>query len=125
MLAGIPTPGYTGDHAEPLIDYVSAGINYFSFQSANSDFAAIRAMLPDTLMVLWEISGFEANGAHNLKNCSHAGHWRMSREQLATLALQAYTLGADGISAFNFEYYRDFADVSCTRYCLSKGDSHD
>ena len=123
MLVGVAPPGYdghttpqgsAGQHGEELIDYVSAGINFYSFQPANSDFAAIRAMLPDTLRVLWEISGFEASGAQS-KNCSSAGHWRMSAEQLATLALQAYTLGADGISAFNFEYYRDFADVSCTR----------
>ena len=107
-------PGDQGRHVERLIDYVSAGIYFWSFQPANSDFAAIRAMLPDDLLVLWEISGFSAGGAQ-FKNCSSAGHWRMSTEQLATLALQAYTLGADGISAFNFEYYRNFASVSCAR----------
>ena len=110
-LVGAGPPGYTNQ----LIDYVSAGINFFSFQPANSDFAAIRAMLPDTLRVLWELSAFSASG-RRFKNCTSAGHWRMSREQLATLALQAFSLGADGISAFNFEYYRDFADVSCTRW---------
>ena len=83
-----------------LLDYVTASIDYNSFMPAASDFVAMRRAFPGKL--LWEVSGFEGLGAES-DNCSSPGHWRLSDEQLATIAHQAFALGSDGISAFNFE----------------------
>ena len=89
---------------EHLVDYVTAGINFNSFLPAFSDFTTMREILPRPFPLLWEVSGFEGRGVET-GNCSAYGHQRMSNEQLSTLAAQAYALGADGISAFNFEYH--------------------
>ena len=35
-------------------------------------------------------------------------------DDLASAALDAYALGAAGMAAFNFQYYRPFADSACT-----------
>jgi hypothetical protein len=45
--------------------------------------------------------------------CGHGPDQRMTKAHLATSALQAYHLGAAGISSFNFQYYREFADKPC------------
>lgn len=99
--------------ADGTLDYVQGGAGFWSFLASDSGFAALRAQLPRATPLLFEVTSMRRPG-RPAGNCSTPGHDRMTREMLTTTALDAYAHGADGMSAFNFQYYRPFADTACT-----------
>ena len=114
---GVDLAALAADSAVKL-DYALAGIDYFSFLASFSDFAATRSAVPRPFPLYYEVSGFESPGKQ-LPGCAVAGHARLTDEQLATVARDAYAQGADGISAFNFQYYR-YVHHAC-QYATSSG----
>ncbi len=73
-----------------------------------TDIAQVRKIVPEAAIYL-EMT--HSTGAHSIlgagSNYGTAGFPRTSDEQLYTTAHLAYERGADGISLFNFVYYRD------------------
>jgi hypothetical protein len=102
---GLDVKGLTADGT---FTFLTCGINYYSSLPSESDFAKIRAMVPPSVQLNWEVSYAEGRKAST--TCSHGPDQRMTKAHLATSALQAYHLGAGGMSSFNFQYYREFAD---------------
>ena len=114
---GVDLAALAADSAVKL-DYALAGIDYFSFLASFSEFAATRSVVPRPFLLYYEVSGFESPGKQ-LPGCAVAGHARLTDEQLATVARDAYAQGADGISAFNFQYYR-YVHHTC-QYAINSG----
>ena len=86
------------------LDMVNVSASYFTFQQ--SDFAALRRQAPQ--------AAFYLELCHSIWNGPkiHAGYdsflfRRATPEQMQTAAHLAYARGADGVSAFNFVYYRE------------------
>jgi hypothetical protein len=92
---GVDLASLASDPAIQL-DYATLGVSFFSFLASTSDFAAIRARVPE-LTLLFEVSELLSN---------EPSSQLLTAEMLTTVALDAYSLGADGIATFNFEYYR-------------------
>jgi hypothetical protein len=88
--------------AEVMLDYATLGVSFFAVMASASDFEEIRAQVPPECKLLFEIS--------ELHEYYQAGSVRtqqlLTKEQLTTVALDAYAMGADGVSTFNFQYYR-------------------
>ncbi len=84
------------------LDYATMGVSFFAFLASTSEFASIRAQVPHDFQLLFEVS--------ELQKYYTKGNTRVQQlltaEQLTTVALDAYAMGADGISTFNFQYYR-------------------
>eukprot|EP00038_Savillea_parva_P003571 m.127558 g.127558 ORF g.127558 m.127558 type:complete len:555 (-) comp11212_c0_seq1:3725-5389(-) len=81
------------------LDYATLGVSYFSMIASTSDFAKIRNTVDIPLYF----------GVTNLltQNAQHRSNSELlTNEMLATVAMDAYSLGADGLSTFNYEYYR-------------------
>mmetsp|Transcript_35652 Transcript_35652/g.107264 ORF Transcript_35652/g.107264 Transcript_35652/m.107264 type:complete len:392 (-) Transcript_35652:22-1197(-) len=96
---GVDLPALAADSSVRL-DYVTLGVSYYAFLPSTSDFAKVRASLPGT-PVLFEVSNLITQSQSNRSDSE-----LLTDEMLATVALDAYSLGADGLSSFNFEYYR-------------------
>jgi hypothetical protein len=87
-----------------LVEYVQAGTDFYSKLASDTEFEWLRAQIPEKTPLLWEITSM----SHPMQphgNCQ-SGQDMMTAEQLRTYSLDAYALGADGVSAFNFHYWR-------------------
>jgi hypothetical protein len=87
------------------LDMVNVSANYFTVQQ--SDFAAIRQLAPRTAAVYLEMCHTIWNGPRIAKGYDAFLFRRTTPEQYYTAAHLAYARGADGMSAFNFVYYRE------------------
>ena len=86
------------------VDYVQAGTDFYSRLASDTDFAWLREQIPQGTPLLWEVTSMSLPMQPH-GDCT-SGQDMMTAEQLRTNALDAYSLGADGVSAFNFHYYR-------------------
>jgi hypothetical protein len=86
------------------LDMVNASSHYFTTQ--RHDFAAIRRQAPDAT-VYFEMCHSTWNGPRLSEGYDAFAFRRTTPEQYYTTAHHAYSQGADGISAFNFVYYRE------------------
>jgi hypothetical protein len=85
-------------------EYVQAGTDFYSRLASDTEFAWLRQQIPQGTPLLWEVTSMSLPMQPH-GNCA-TGQDMMTAEQLRTTALDAYSLGADGVSAFNFHYYR-------------------
>ncbi len=111
---GVRIPCYTGGFDSIGIDlpqWVDAGVEMvnvspFYFTAQDTEFAAIRAMAPTTAMYL-EMCHSTWNGKRVAPGYDAFTFRRTTPEQYETTAHLAYQQGADGVSLFNFVYYRE------------------
>lgn len=110
-------PAWTTSHDSMGIDlkaWTDAGVTIFNLSASyytvqDPDIAEIKAQIPDT-PVYYElyhtvcVAPTDANPY--FVNQGIGVMRRTTVEQLYTTALLAYEMGADGISLFNFQYYR-------------------
>jgi hypothetical protein len=86
------------------LDMVNASAHYFTTQQ--HDLAAIRKLVPDATLH-FEMCHSTWNGPKLTEGYDVFPFRRATPEQLQTAAHLAYARGADGISLFNFAYYRE------------------
>jgi hypothetical protein len=87
------------------LDMVNVSPHYFTVQQ--TDLAEIRGMVPEASVYL-EMCHATWNGARlTEKGYDNFTFRRTTPEQYQTAAHLAYSQGADGVSAFNFVYYRE------------------
>ncbi|MDE1171466.1 MAG: hypothetical protein PW734_09710 [Verrucomicrobium sp.] len=89
------------DLAAAGVDMVNASSSYFT--DMQIPVAKLRKELPESAALYEEIHFATGQG---LKTPTETLFRRSSREELETAAHLAYARGADGVSAFNFQYYR-------------------
>lgn len=107
-------PAYLESHAGLGLDVASmadAGVDMFNLSShyftmQQSDLAAIRRLAPDAAVYL-ELTHTTATGPSLSKGYDSFSFRRTTAPQYATTAHLAYRDGADGVSLFNFVYYRE------------------
>ena len=87
------------------LDMVNVSASYFTVQQ--SDFAAIRRLAPRPAAVYRETCHTIWNGPRVGKGYDAFLFRRTTPEQHYTAAHLAYARGGDGLSAFNFVYYRE------------------
>lgn len=90
--------------AKAGLDMVNVSASYFTTQ--NTDFAAIRRLTAQPAMYL-ELCHTTWNGPKLSTGYDSFPFRRATPEQLETTAHLAYARGADGISLFNYVYYRE------------------
>jgi hypothetical protein len=98
---GVNLTALTQDPAVKL-DYATMGVSFFSFLASTSEFASIRTQVPHDFQLLFEVSELHIYYTKGTTRVQQL----LTAEQLTTVALDAYSMGADGISTFNFQYYR-------------------
>ena len=87
------------------VDMLNLSISYFTEQQ--TDLAAIRKLAPNAAIYL-EMTHATMTGTRLTKSGGDNYLFRRSTiEQFYTAAHLAYARGADGVSAFNFVYYRE------------------
>jgi len=86
------------------LDMVNVSASYFTMQQ--TDFAAIRRMVPQAA-VYTEMCHSIWNGKRISQGYDSFIFRRATPEQMYTAAHLAYARGGDGVSAFNFVYYRE------------------
>ena len=87
------------------LDMINVSPSYFTTQ--HTDFAAIRRQAPQAAMYL-EMCHTTWNGPKLVPGYDTPLFRRTTDEQFYTTAHLAYARGADGMSLFNFAYYREF-----------------
>jgi len=89
------------------VDMVNASSHYFT--DGQLEIESLRRLLPASVALYAEVQYVTATSQKltlpNITQTLNANR-RTTREQFNTVAHQAYARGADGISAFNFQYYR-------------------
>lgn len=83
-----------------------ANVSSFYFTTQQSDFAAIRRQVPQAA-VYQEMCHSTGNGTRLVPGYDTFTFRRTTPEQYYTAAHLAYARGGDGVSAFNFVYYRE------------------
>lgn len=86
------------------LDMVNLSASYFTTQQM--DVASIRALIPQTSLYV-EMCHSTWNGPKLAAGYDVFAFRRTTPEQYATTAHLAYARGADGVSLFNFAYYRE------------------
>lgn len=86
------------------LEMVNASAHYFTTQQ--HDLAAIRQLAPDAALY-FEMCHSTWNGPKLREGYDVFPYRRTTPEQYFTAAHQAYARGADGVSLFNFAYYRE------------------
>jgi hypothetical protein len=86
------------------LDMVNVSASYFTFQQ--SDFATLRKQAPQSAFYV-ELCHSIWNGPKIRVGYDGFLFRRATPEQIQTAAHLAYARGADGVSAFNFVYYRE------------------
>lgn len=86
------------------LDMVNLSVSYFTVQQ--TDLPAIRVSIPD-VSVYHEMCHSIWNGTKLTPGYDTFSFRRTTKEQYHTTAHLAYARGADGVSAFNFAYYRE------------------
>ncbi len=97
---GLDLPGMV----EAGLDMVNVSASYFTVQQ--NDLATIRQMVPSAALYL-ELCHSIWNGDKLTPGYDTFTFRRTTPEQFYTAAHLAYARGADGVSAFNFAYYRE------------------
>jgi hypothetical protein len=96
-----------GAFAAAGVDMVNASSHYFT--DCQLELAAMRGQLPASVALYAEVQ-FVTATSQRLPGQGGKPHIPVNRrttpEQFGTVAHQAYAQGADGVSAFNFQYYR-------------------
>ena len=87
------------------LDMVNVSASYFTTQQM--DLEAIRASLPENAALYVEMCHSIANGSKLVPGYDTFTFRRATQEQYQTIAHLAYARGADGVSLFNFAYYRE------------------
>lgn len=87
------------------LDMVNLSASYFTTQQM--DLAAIRHQLPESAALYVEMCHSIANGRKLVPGYDTFTFRRTTRQQYETTAHLAYARGADGVSLFNFAYYRE------------------
>jgi len=90
---------------EAGLDMVNVSASYFTVQQ--SDLAAIRRMAPQAAVYLEMCHSIWNGKRMAAKGYDTFPFRRATPEQYYTAAHLAYARGADGVSAFNFAYYRE------------------
>lgn len=103
-----------GDMGIDLVKWTDAGVDLvnvssYYFTDQQNDLACIRKMIPDTPVFL-EMTHTCANGhlVYTDGAYENFNFRRTTQEQFYTTAHLAYNDGADGVSLFNFAYYREW-----------------
>jgi len=109
-------PAYLGVHDDLGIDlplWVEAGVDmvnlsYFYYTQQDGDLETIRKLIPDT-SVYTEMchTTFQGPVVGAKDKYDNRSFRRTTIEQYFTTAHLAYARGLDGVSAFNFVYYRE------------------
>ena len=86
------------------LDMVNLSATYFTTQQM--EVAAVRALVPQAAVYV-EMCHSTWNGPKLSAGGDTSPFRRTTPEQYATTAHQAYARGADGVSLFNFAYYRE------------------
>ena len=98
---GIDLPSFV----EAGVDMLNLSISYFTEQQ--TDLPTIRKMVPETMIYL-EMTHCTMTGKRLTKGGGDNFTFRRTTdEQFYTTANLAYARGANGISVFNFVYYRE------------------
>lgn len=97
--AGIDLAGFV----EAGVDMINLSSSYFTCQA--TDLPRVRQLLPETPLYL-EMAHTPMTGKA-LAGSGTQVYQRTTDEQFYTTAHLAYTQGADGVSLFNFVYYRE------------------
>ena len=104
----LPSLDWLGLHLSDLsaagVDLFNASAHYFTTQQ--HDLGAIRKQIPGRPLY-FELSHSTWNGPKMKQGYDVFPFRRATPEQLRTSAHLAYSRGADGISLFNFPYYRE------------------
>ena len=87
------------------LDMVNLSASYFTTQQM--DLAAIRSQVPESAALYVEMCHSIANGGKLVPGYDTFTFRRTTRQQYETTAHLAYARGADGVSLFNFAYYRE------------------
>lgn len=95
-----------GAMAAAGLEIVNLSHHYHTAQQ--TDLGLIRRMVPADVAVVLELTHSVVNVDKVPGKYDAAVFLRTTDEQLQTAAHLAYARGADGISAFNFAYYREF-----------------
>ena len=90
--------------ADAGLDMLNVSSNYFTVQQ--TDFAAIRRMAPNASAYL-ELCHTTWNGKTPRPGYDQFPFRRATPEQMQTAAHLVYSRGGNGMSAFNFVYYRE------------------
>ena len=98
---GLDLPAMTANG----LDMVNLSASYFTTQLM--DLTAIRAQVPETVALYVEMCHSIANGSKLVPGYDTFTFRRATQEQYETTAHLAYARGADGVSLFNFAYYRE------------------
>ncbi|TDU73039.1 hypothetical protein EI77_01506 [Prosthecobacter fusiformis] len=98
---GLDLPAMVGSG----VDMVNISASYFTTQQM--DLAEIRARVPETAALYVEMCHSIANGSKLVPGYDTFTFRRATQEQYETTAHLAYARGADGVSLFNFAYYRE------------------
>lgn len=98
------------------LDMVNLSASYFTVQQ--TDLAAVRRLVPQASLYL-EMCHTIWNGAKpaGVKGYDTFPFRRATPEQFYTAAHLAYARGADGVSAFNFVYYREHGGPNRGPFC--------
>lgn len=96
------------------VDWVNLSCHYISEQQ--TDLAAVHRLIPGTPLYL-ELTFANAGPSGTRRTTIDRttevrGYGLMTAEQFYTAAHLAYSLGAAGVSLFNFAYYRDLGETS-------------
>lgn len=87
------------------VDVMTLSASYFTSQQL--EIAALRAQISDSASVYLEMCHSVANGSKLVPGYDTFTFRRTTREQYETTAHLAHERGADGVSLFNFAYYRE------------------
>lgn len=113
---GINIPAF----AAAGVDIFNVSANYYTLQQG-ADYARLRAEAPDKAF-LWEMTHVTVVGPDPKKTHNDSSNYRRTtEEQFYTTAGLAYAAGYDGVSLFNFQYYRDYENQTDA----SKGPFHE
>ncbi|GAA5148793.1 hypothetical protein GCM10023213_45560 [Prosthecobacter algae] len=87
------------------LDMVNLSASYFTTQQM--DLATIREQVPESAALYVEMCHSIANGGKLVPGYDTFTFRRTTTQQYETTAHLAYARGADGVSLFNFAYYRE------------------
>jgi len=87
------------------VDMVNISASYFTTQQM--EIAEIRALVPEPASLYVEMCHSIANGTRLVPGYDTFTFRRATQEQYETTAHLGYDRGADGVSLFNFAYYRE------------------
>ncbi len=108
-------PAYTDTYGDMGIDikaWQEAGVGIFNLASSyfvdqDTDIRTVKETVGNDALVYMELTHTTACGYENGEKGNQTRiHRRTTPEQFYTSALLGYAQGADGISLFNFQYYR-------------------